>query len=63
MTSWFERLNDWRERHLTEQQLVLILALLTGLGYPLGWVLCSISLILCYHFIPWEKKQAARQAA
>ena len=36
-------------------------ALLTGLGYPLGWMLCCISLILCYRLIPWEKKQAARQ--
>ena len=38
-------------------------AVLTGLGYPLGWILCSISLGLCYHIIPWEKKQAAKQAA
>ena len=37
--------------------------LLTGLGYPLGWILCSISLALCYRLIPWEKKQAARQAS
>ena len=36
-------------------------ALLTGLGYPLGWILCSISLALCYRLIPWEKKQQARQ--
>ena len=35
-------------------------ALLTGLGYPLGWVLCSIALVLCYRFIPWEKKQKGR---
>ena len=38
-------------------------AVLTGLGYPLGWVLCSIALILCYNLIPWEEKQKARQAA
>ncbi|MBE6331467.1 MAG: chloride channel protein [Bacteroidales bacterium] len=31
-TDWFEKLNNWREQHLTEQQLVLLLALLTGLG-------------------------------
>ena len=38
-------------------------ALLTGLGYPLGWILCCIALTLCYKLIPWEKKQAARQAS
>ncbi len=37
--------------------------LLIGLGYPLGWVLCCISLIICYRVIPWEQKQAARQNA
>lgn len=30
--SWFSRISKWRELNLTEQQLVLILALLTGLG-------------------------------
>ncbi len=30
--NWFSRLTKWRELNLTEQQLVLILALLTGLG-------------------------------
>ena len=30
--NWFDKLSDWREKHLTEQQLVLVLALLTGLG-------------------------------
>ena len=29
---WFVRLNQWREHHLTEQRLVLILAFVTGLG-------------------------------
>ena len=38
-------------------------ALLTGLGYPLGWILCCIALTLCYKLIPWEKKQTARQAS
>ena len=38
-------------------------AVLTGLGYPLGWILCSVSLALCYRLIPWEKKQQARQRA
>ena len=38
-------------------------AVLTGLGYPLGWILCSVSLGLCYKLIPWEKKQQARQGA
>ena len=36
--------------------------LLVGLGYPLGWVLCCISLLLCYRLIPWEQKQAQRQS-
>ncbi len=30
--NWFKRLTAWRELNLTEQQLVLILAFLTGLG-------------------------------
>ncbi len=30
-----------------------------ALGYPLGWVLCCIFIVSCYHFIPWEKKQLA----
>ena len=34
-------------------------AVLVGLGYPLGWVLCCIFLLLCYKLIPWEKKQSA----
>ncbi|MCQ2453261.1 MAG: MATE family efflux transporter [Clostridia bacterium] len=34
-------------------------ALVTGMGYPLGWVLCSIAMTLCWKLIPWEKKQAA----
>ena len=34
-------------------------ALLIALGYPLGWVLCCISVTLCYCLIPWEKKQRA----
>ena len=34
-------------------------AVLVGLGYPLGWVCCAISLVLCYRLLPWEKKQAA----
>ncbi|MBQ9197911.1 MAG: MATE family efflux transporter [Clostridia bacterium] len=38
-------------------------AVLTGLGYPLGWILCSIALSLCYKLIPWEEKQRARQAS
>jgi len=38
-------------------------ALLVGLGYPLGWVLCCISLVTCYRLISWEKKQAAKQGA
>lgn len=37
--------------------------LLIGLGYPFGWILCCLSLVLCYRLIPWEKKQAARQSA
>lgn len=37
-------------------------ALLTGLGYPLGWILCSLFLTLCYKLIPWEEKQKARQS-
>lgn len=37
-------------------------ALLIGLGYPLGWVCCCILLLLCYHLLPWEKKQAALHA-
>lgn len=32
-------------------------ALWVCMGYPLGWVLCCISLAACYVFIPWEKKQ------
>ncbi len=39
--------------HVTEN------AVLVGLGYPLGWVCCAISLVICYRVIPWEKKQAA----
>ena len=35
--------------------------LLIGLGYPLGWILCCISLLFCYRLIPWEQKQAQRQ--
>lgn len=38
-------------------------AVLIGLGYPLGWVLCCISLVACYWLIPWEKKQGAKQGA
>lgn len=37
-------------------------AVLVGLGYPLGWVCCAISLVLCYRLLPWEKKQAALHA-
>jgi len=37
-------------------------ALIIGLGYPLGWVLCAITLVLCWKLIPWEKKQAALHA-
>ena len=37
-------------------------ALLTGLGYPLGWILCTIALVGCYKLIPWEDKQRARQS-
>lgn len=36
-------------------------ALIVGMGYPLGWVLCCLLLVLCYRFIPWEKKQKALQ--
>lgn len=36
-------------------------AVLTGLGYPLGWILCCVALVCCYKLIPWEEKQAARQ--
>lgn len=35
-------------------------AVLVGLGYPLGWVCCAISLVLCYRLLPWEKKQGRR---
>ena len=37
-------------------------AVLTGLGYPLGWLLCTIALVGCYKLIPWEDKQRARQS-
>ena len=32
-------------------------ALLVGMGYPLGWVLCCLSLVACYRLLPWEKKE------
>ena len=34
-------------------------ALLMGLGYPLGWVLCAVCLLLCYRFLPWEGARRA----
>ena len=37
-------------------------AVLTGLGYPLGWILCTVALVGCYRLIPWEEKQRARQS-
>ncbi|MBQ7455055.1 MAG: MATE family efflux transporter [Clostridia bacterium] len=36
-------------------------ALIVGLGYPLGWVMCCILLTLCYRFIPWEAQQPAKK--
>ena len=32
MNSWFNRFTEWREAHMTEHQLVLLLAFVTGLG-------------------------------
>lgn len=37
-------------------------AVLTGLGYPLGWILCCVALTACYKLIPWEGKQRTRQS-
>ncbi len=53
---WFESLLKWRDKHLTEQQLVLILAFLTGLGgavaaLVLKWLIHSFQHLLTFSFI------------
>ncbi|MBO7378744.1 MAG: chloride channel protein [Bacteroidales bacterium] len=53
---WFDKLQTWRDKHLTEQQLVLILAFLTGLGGAvaaliLKWLIHSFQHLLTFSFI------------
>jgi len=55
-SQWFEKLLKWREKRLTEHQLVLILAFLTGLGGAvaaliLKWLIHSFQHLLTFSFI------------
>lgn len=47
--NWFDSFYKWREKHLTEQQLVLLLALLTGLGGAAA----ALILKRLIHLIEW----------